>query len=609
MTKKKKPALDRKGKPTSKDTKRQPPIRRDVTVNVNPLPRVKTCVRDVRAYTVLARKYRPKNFDELIGQDAMVRTLTNAFASGRIAQAYMLTGVRGVGKTTTARILARALNYEREGVEGPTIEMSEMGEHCAGIMESRHVDVLEMDAASHTGIDDIREIIESVRYKPVAARTKVYIIDEVHMLSRQAFNGLLKTLEEPPEHVRFIFATTEIRKVPVTVLSRCQRFDLRRVDVALLRDHFARIGKLEKAEIDDDALTLIARASEGSVRDGLSILDQAIAHGRDKVTGGDVRVMLGLADRARVFELLETVFNGDARGALEGLRALYTDGAEPVQILGDLAECVHVVTRIAAAGKDAADPTLSEAERGQAEDLAGRLDIGALARAWQMLLKGLEEAGAAPHPLAAAEMVLVRLAYMAGLPSPKDLARVIAGDGQAKTEGVSQGGGAAAPPAATRTAGSAQAQPVAVEESAPETASLSRPEIQLRSFNDVIALVDSKRERKLGHALEHDVRLIRFAPRHIEIKLLDGAPRMLPNELGSKLKAWTGEQWIVAVTDGEGEETIAEKRRTREREEAARKQREIEELKQHPALRAVFEHFPEARITDVRKLGSEEEDR
>ncbi|GBE44329.1 MAG TPA: DNA polymerase III subunit gamma/tau [Rhizobiales bacterium] len=561
------------------------------------------------AYAVLARKYRPKNFDELIGQDAMVRTLTNAFASGRIAQAYMLTGVRGVGKTTTARILARALNYEREGVEGPTIEMGEMGEHCAAIMESRHVDVLEMDAASHTGIDDIREIIESVRYKPVAARTKVYIIDEVHMLSRQAFNGLLKTLEEPPEHVRFIFATTEIRKVPVTVLSRCQRFDLRRVDVALLRGHFARIAMLEKAKIDDDALTLIARASEGSVRDGLSILDQAIAHGRDEVTGGDVRVMLGLADRARVFELLETVFNGDARGALEGLRALYTDGAEPVQILGDLAECVHVVTRIAAAGKDAADPTLSEAERGQAEDLAGRLDIGALARAWQMLLKGLEEAGAAPHPLAAAEMVLVRLAYMAGLPSPKDLARVIAGDGQARTEGVSQGGGAAAPPAAARTAGSAQAQPVAVEESAPETASLSRPEIQLRSFNDVIALVDSKRERKLGHALEHDVRLIRFAPRHIEIKLLDGAPRMLPNELGSKLKAWTGEQWIVAVTDGEGEETIAEKRRAREREEAARKQREIEELKQHPALRAVFEHFPEARITDVRKLGSEEEDR
>ncbi len=561
------------------------------------------------AYAVLARKYRPETFVELIGQDAMVRTLTNAFASGRIAQAYMLTGVRGVGKTTTARILARALNYEREGAEGPSIEMSEFGEHCAAIMESRHVDVLEMDAASHTGIDDIREIIESVRYKPVAARTKVYIIDEVHMLSKQAFNGLLKTLEEPPDHVKFIFATTEIRKVPVTVLSRCQRFDLRRVDVALLRDHYAKIAKLEKAQIDDEALTLIARASEGSVRDGLSILDQAIAHGTDKVTGADVRSMLGLADRARVFELLESVFKGEARGALERLRALYDDGAEPVRILGDLAECVHVVTRIAAAGKDAADPTLSEAERGQAEALAGKLDIGALARAWQALLKGLQEANAAPRPLAAAEMVLVRLAYMASLPSPKDLARVIAGDGAARTEGVSQGGGAPAPSGASHSTGSAQAQSVAVEETAPETAALSRPETRLRSFNDVIALVEEKRERKLGHALEHNVRLIRFAPRHIEIKLLDGAPRTLPNELGTKLKAWTGDQWIVAVTDGEGEETIAEKRLQREREEAARQQHEIEELKQHPALRAVFEHFPGARITDVRELGSEEEDR
>jgi DNA polymerase-3 subunit gamma/tau len=353
---------------------------------------------DSAAYAVLARKYRPSTFEDLIGQEAMVRTLTNAFSSGRIAQAYMLTGVRGVGKTTTARILARALNYEIEGVDGPTIDMMKQGEHCAAIMESRHVDVLEMDAASHTGIDDIREIIESVRYKPISARMKVYIIDEVHMLSKAAFNGLLKTLEEPPDHVRFIFATTEIRKVPVTVLSRCQRFDLRRVDVSELRDHFAKIAKLEKAEIDDDALTLIARASEGSVRDGLSILDQAIAHGTDAVSGSDVREMLGVADRARIFELLETIFNGDAKGAIEGLRALYHDGAEPVQILSDLSESVHVVTRIVAAGKDAADPTLSEAELSLAEALAQRLDMGSLARAWQVLLKGLEEANAAPRP-------------------------------------------------------------------------------------------------------------------------------------------------------------------------------------------------------------------
>ncbi len=557
------------------------------------------------AYAVLARKYRPSTFDDLIGQEAMVRTLTNAFASGRIAQAYMLTGVRGVGKTTTARILARALNYELKGVDGPTIDMKEQGEHCAAIMESRHVDVLEMDAASHTGIDDIREIIESVRYKPIAARMKVYIIDEVHMLSKAAFNGLLKTLEEPPDHVRFIFATTEIRKVPVTVLSRCQRFDLRRVDVSELHDHFAKIAKLEKAKIDDDALTLISRASEGSVRDGLSILDQAIAHGTDKVSGADVRAMLGLADRARVFELLETVFNGDARGALEGLHALYLDGAEPVQILGDLAESIHVVTRIAAAGKVAADPTLSEAERALAETLAIRLDLGALARAWQTLLKGLEEAGAAPRPIAAAEMVLVRLAYMAELPTPRDLARAMAQGEGAKTGGASQeqpsSGSSARPPATSvRATGSAQPAPSQDVAPAPEAATTSQPHLQ--SFADVIALVDEKRERKLGHALENAVRLVRFAPRHIEIALLEDAPRTLPNELGTKLKAWTGEQWIVAVTDGEGEETIAEKSREHEREQVARKKEEIEELKQHPSVRAVFEHFPDARIIDVRDI-------
>jgi DNA polymerase-3 subunit gamma/tau len=558
-------------------------------------------------YAVLARKYRPSNFDDLIGQEAMVRTLTNAFASGRIAQAYMLTGVRGVGKTTTARILARALNYEIDGVDGPTIDMKEQGEHCAAIMESRHVDVLEMDAASHTGIDDIREIIESVRYKPVVARMKVYIIDEVHMLSKAAFNGLLKTLEEPPDHVRFIFATTEIRKVPVTVLSRCQRFDLRRVDVSELSTHFAKIAKLENADIDDDALTLIARASEGSVRDGLSILDQAIAHGTDNVTGADVRAMLGLADRARIFELLETIFNGDAKGALEGLRTLYLDGAEPVQILGDLAQSVHVVTRIAAAGKEAADPTLSEAEHALAAALAERLDMGALARAWQVLLKGLEEANTAPRPIAAAEMVLVRLAYMAELPSPKELARALAQGESTQKSNASQEpplSGSVAPNSASEARTTSSAQPAPVEDvaPAPEAALDSQP--QLHSFADVVALVDEKRERKLGHALENFVRLIRFAPPNIEISLLEGAPRTLPNELREKLKAWTGEQWMVAVVDGEGEETIAEKRREHARVEASCRVSEIEELKQHPSIKAVFEQFPDAEITDVRDIST-----
>jgi DNA polymerase-3 subunit gamma/tau len=555
------------------------------------------------AYAVLARKYRPSTFDELIGQDAMVRTLTNAFATGRIAQAYMLTGVRGVGKTTTARILARALNYEAPGVDGPTIDMKEMGEHCSAIMESRHVDVLEMDAASHTGIDDIREIIESVRYKPVAARMKVYIIDEVHMLSKAAFNGLLKTLEEPPEHVRFIFATTEVRKVPVTVLSRCQRFDLRRVAVENLREHFAKIAKLENTTIDDDALILIARAAEGSVRDGLSILDQAIAHATDKVTGEDVRSMLGLADRTRVFELLELVTKGDAKGALEGLRALYTDGAEPVQVLGDLAECVHVVTRIAAAGKEAGDPTLSEAERLLAEAFSERLDIGALARAWQVLLKGFEETMTAPRPLAAAENVLVPQANMSELPSPRDLARAIAeppGSQGAPTPSKEVPSPSPAP--AARASTSAHAAPIEQVEPAADSAAQKAPDLRLQTYEDVLALVIDKREPMLAHALENYVRPIRVAPPNIEISLLEGAPRTLPNDLRARLSEWTGQHWMVAVTDGEGEETIAERRRAREAVEAEHKRREIEEMERHPSVRAFLETFPDARIADVREI-------
>ena len=456
-------------------------------------------------------------------------------------------------------------------------------------MESRHVDVLEMDAASHTGIDDIREIIESARYKPVAARMKVYIIDEVHMLSKAAFNGLLKTLEEPPDHVRFIFATTEVRKVPVTVLSRCQRFDLRRVDVETLRDHFARVAGLENASVEDDALTLIARAAEGSVRDGLSILDQAIAHGADGVTGAHVRAMLGLADRGRVFELLEVLFRGDAKGALNGLRELYEEGAEPVQIIADLGEAVHVVTRIAAAGKEAGDPTLSEAERTSAEGLAERLDMGILSRAWQVLLKGLEETGSAPQPLTAAEMVLIRLAYMADLPSPRDLARVLEGD-QSEARGNGGGSPTASPPQpspASHGGGAVQARSVAAREPDPgfDVQASTNAELHLQNFDDVIALVAEKREPMLCHALENLVRLVRFAPRNIEINLLEGAPRTLPNDLRSKLSEWTGEQWMIVVSDDKGGATVAEQRRAREKEESDRKAREIEELKQHPGCR------------------------
>ncbi|HET7412819.1 MAG TPA: DNA polymerase III subunit gamma/tau, partial [Pararhizobium sp.] len=381
---------------------------------------------DAVGYRVLARKYRPRDFSDLIGQAPMVRTLTNAFATGRIAQAYMLTGVRGVGKTTTARILARALNYETAEIHEPSIELGEPGEHCRAIMEGRHVDVIEMDAASHTGIDDIREIIEQVRYRPVSARYKVYIIDEVHMLSTQAFNGLLKTLEEPPEHVKFIFATTEIRKVPITVLSRCQRFDLRRIDAGLLVNHFRAVAAKENVAIDEESLTMIARAAEGSVRDGLSLMDQAIAYGGDRVEAETVRAMLGLADRSRIVDLFRHIAAGDITTALAEYREQYEGGANPAVILTDLADFTHLVTRFKFVPQAAEDPALTEAERSGAAEMAPRLSVPALSRLWQMLLKGISEAETSSRPLGAGEMVLIRLAHAASLPSPEEAVRQLA---------------------------------------------------------------------------------------------------------------------------------------------------------------------------------------
>ncbi|MEC9367507.1 MAG: DNA polymerase III subunit gamma/tau [Pseudomonadota bacterium] len=553
-------------------------------------------------YAVLARKYRPRTFDELIGQEAMVRTLRNAFATGRIAQAYMLTGVRGVGKTTTARILARALNYTgRGGEKGPTVDMPDLGEHCAAIMESRHVDVLEMDAASHTGIDDIREIIESARYKPVSARYKVYIIDEVHMLSKAAFNGLLKTLEEPPPHVKFIFATTEVRKVPVTVLSRCQRFDLRRVEAAQLRAHFASIARQEGVGIEDAALALVARAAEGSVRDGLSILDQAIAHASGTVSADHVRAMLGLADRARVLDLLEVLLNGDAKAALEGLAALHADGAEPAQVLAELAEGVHMATRIAAAGIGAADPTLSEAEREKASALAARLDMPALARAWQMLLKGLAEVQGAPAPLAAAEMVLVRMAYAAELPPPGDLIRQFTGAPAGAT-----GTQISASARADRPRGSPSGGSRASVAEAPAAAPAEAEWTALASFEDVVAIAGEKRDLKLAHALERQVRPVRFRPGHIEISVTGDAPRDLASTLGARLTEWTGQRWMVSVSDQGGGKTIAERERERAEAERAAREDEKRRLMEHPAVKAALEHFPGAVIEDVRPLDPDE---
>jgi DNA polymerase III subunit gamma/tau len=549
------------------------------------------------SHTALARKYRPKVFAELIGQDAMVRTLKNAFASGRIAQAYMLTGVRGVGKTTTARLIARALNYETPRVAAPTLDMTEEGGHCRAILESRHLDVVEMDAASHTGIDDIRELIDSAHYKPNTARYKVYIIDEVHMLSKQAFNGLLKTLEEPPEHVKFIFATTEVRKVPVTVLSRCQRFDLRRIEIEQLTQHLAHVVEQEGAKTDPAALALIARASEGAVRDALSILDRAIAFGGGQVEAEAVRGLLGLADRSRIFDLLETVLSGDVGGALRALSELTRDGAEPGQVIADLADAVHAVTLVKAAGKESADPDASEAERTRAASLAERLPMPALARAWQMLLKGHEEVRESPRPHAAADMVLVRLAYAADLPSPADLARRLQ-DGAGAGAGTHAPAGGASKPSG-KPAHAETEVPLAFDRGDDQQPEPRETTPELKSFDDVVALAEAKRDLKLKHALLEQVRLVHFKPGNIEVNPLPQAPRDLTQELMRKLKAWTGRVWIVAVSDEKGAEPLGVQRREKEA-------REIEAIRQHPAVKEVMQHFPGARIAAVRPTAEPE---
>ncbi|MGI9402902.1 MAG: DNA polymerase III subunit gamma/tau [Hyphomicrobium sp.] len=571
-------------------------------------------------YVVLARKYRPQTFDDLIGQEAMVQTVRNAFASGRIAQAYMLTGVRGVGKTTTARILARALNYSRDGApEQPTIDMTEPGRHCAEIMESRHPDVIEMDAASNTGVDNIRELIESARYKPLIARTKVFIIDEVHMLSKGAFNALLKTLEEPPEHVKFIFATTEIRKVPVTVLSRCQRFDLRRVDVPELTAHFKKIVAEERAKAADDALTIIARAAEGSVRDGLSLLDQAIAMGQGQVSVETVRAMLGLADRGRIFDLLEHLFRGDTKAALVALDGLHQAGAEPGQILSDLAEAVHAAARCKAVGPEAGSEGLSAEEKRRAQSLAERLSTPLLSRAWQMLLKGWEETARAPNTRAAAEMVLIRLAHTADLPAPDEVIRSLGGPGALAQAGakVSRGdngstselplGSAAPGPSAGLSGADVFDEPSQTDDDGQlisvddDEAAGGPPDPS--SFSEVIALVGARRDAKLKVHLEEHVSLVKFdaAAGSIDLFLLPGGPSQIANELREKLNAWTRRRWVVMLSKAAGERPIGEVRRERE---AA----ELEALKAHPAVKAVLDEFPDAEIADVRPLVRPSED-
>ncbi|HVY58388.1 MAG TPA: DNA polymerase III subunit gamma/tau [Xanthobacteraceae bacterium] len=556
------------------------------------------------SYRVLARKYRPASFDDLIGQEAMVRTISNAFDTGRIPQAWILTGVRGVGKTTTARILARGLNYQLpDGSGAPTIRMSEPGVHCQAIMESRHVDVLEMDAASHNSVDDIRQINDAVRYAPVSARYKVYILDEVHMLSTAAFNALLKTLEEPPPHAKFIFATTEIRKVPVTVLSRCQRFDLRRVDSGVLVGHLEGIVGKEGIEAEPEALTLIARAAEGSVRDALSLLDQAIAHAAGTVRAEDVRQMLGLADRARIIDLFEATMRGDIAAALKELREQYDTGADPAVVLADLAEFTHFVTRVKVVPSVAEDRALAEVERTRGRAFAASLSMRILARTWQMLFRGLAEVQSAAKPIAAAEMVLVRLAYAADLPAPDEVIRSLSdGTGAPAARPPGNGGGSVstspssrldAPRGAPRAALapapglSTQNEPLAASDPQPGAA------VAIRRFEDLVALAAEKRDLQIKTALERDVRLVRFEDGRIELALEPNASRALVNDLSRKLAAWTGRRWMIVVSTEPGQPTIKSQNEAR-RAEAERG------IRADPLVQAVLARFPGAEIVDVR---------
>ena len=558
-----------------------------------------------KAYRVLARKYRPADFTGLIGQEALVRTLSNAFATGRIAHAFMLTGVRGVGKTTTARIIARALNCI--GPDGkrtaPTIHPCGICEPCIAIAESRHVDVQEMDAASRTGIDDVREIIEGVRYAPASARYKVYIIDEVHMLSKQAFNDLLKTLEEPPPHVKFVFATTEIRKVPVTVLSRCQRFDLRRIETAELSALLKEVAAKENVAIEDVALALIARAAEGSARDALSLLDQAMAHGEDGVIGAEmVRAMLGLADRGRVLDLFEKLMGGAIEGALLDLRELYDRGADPLMVMQDLLETAHFLTRVkvAPAAQGFFDGASSEGARAAA--LAGRLSVAALTRAWQMLLKGLIEVRDATRPIAACEMALIRLAYGLDLPPVDKLVRdVLDGKGPAVAEGSSPAkpGSGSQPRAAVKVPSNVPAHGQSGRPMMTAAALATAPATQFRSLEDLAALAGEKGASILKVHLENDVHLVRLEPGLIEFRPSARAPNTLAGDLKQKLKDWTGVAWQVSVAREGGASTIADRRK---QVKAAR----LESVAQQPLVRAVLDRFPGAEIVAVRDAAADE---
>ena len=546
------------------------------------------------AYRVLARKYRPETFADLVGQDAMVRTLKNAFEAGRIAQAFIMTGIRGTGKTTTARIIAKGMNcIGPDGKGGPTTEPCGVCEHCTAIMAGEHMDVMEMDAASRTGVNDIREIIDSVAYRAASARYKIYIIDEVHMLSTSAFNALLKTLEEPPEHVKFIFATTEIRKVPVTVLSRCQRFDLRRIEpedqISLLR----KIATAEGAEITDDALALITRAAEGSARDAQSLLDQAISHGAGETGADQVRAMLGLADRGRVIDLFDMILKGQAAEALTELSQQYADGADPMAVLRDLAELTHWTSVVKITPEAAEDPTISPDERARGQTMAQALPMRVMTRLWQMLLKALEEVRLAPNPMMAAEKSIIRLTHVADLPNPEDLVRKLKDNTpppmpSGTTLEVTSAPAGTAPSAVSKMHKPTASGPAPARAQATETALAHYP-----NFDSILDLIRSHRDVKLLLDVEAGVRLESYQPGRIAFTPSDLAPQDLAQRLGSRLQAWTGNRWAISLTNSSDAATVQE---TRDAETRAIRQ----EAETHPLVQAVVMQFPGAKILDVK---------
>ncbi len=533
-------------------------------------------------YLVSARKYRPSNFAEMKGQDALVRTLSNAIESDRLAQAFMLTGVRGVGKTTAARIVARALNCE----QGPTVNPCGVCEQCKGIAEDRNMDVLEMDAASQNSVEDIRNIVDSVQYSPVAGRYKIFILDEVHMLSKAAFNALLKTLEEPPPHVKFIFATTEIRKVPVTVLSRCQRFDLRRIGADVLEEHFAGIAEKENREAEQGAIALIARAADGSFRDGLSLLDQAMAHETGKITETQVREMLGLADRAVTLDLFEAVMAGDSEKSLAHLDDLYKSGADATMVLQDLQDLTHYITKVKVAPDVAKDMALPEAERVRGLELANKLAIPALTRTWQMLLKGAQEVLYAANPQLALEMLIIRLIYVSDQPTPSDLLKKLNdGNGAVSSStnnaprGNSGGSGGGATSFSTAPVVEAFSQTEAVA--------------NVNNFQEAVALFETHREMLLRSQIVNFVHLVKFEQGHISIRVADGAPRDLSGQMAKKLSEWTGKRWMVSLSREQGEPTLSEQ--TKKSENAL-----LEEIQQHPVVSEILKTFSGAKVIEIK---------